>query len=283
MPASPCRTYTDPTEKAAWEALNRAETRLEEFLRTCEEDEVAKPQATGTGYFINKDNELMSAPLIKDSGIDKDQGIHRNDYEGLSAEDMTRIALSVNHWVSSREQASPLTPANYEQSFKQNGFEVISTGGGCTAWSKRLPAGRYLMVTDYDGMGHTFDDPQERILVGAYAPDSDPIGSVWHGPLAWAQVGIVEMTAAAIEDGLKALNQAGLVEEAINAAVKTIQNGLGVTHGDTAGIFFSGGEPHQKIKAALDEYVMTELKLLTPDFEVMDPPAQAQRSRHGNC
>ena len=85
MPASPCRTYSDPLGKAAWDALNAAETRLEEFLKkrggTAVVDGVAA--ISGMGYFLNEQEQLMCGPLYSDGRVDKETALHRTDYEGF--------------------------------------------------------------------------------------------------------------------------------------------------------------------------------------------------------
>jgi hypothetical protein len=64
----------------------------------------------------------------------------------------------------------PVDPAYY-------GFKMHHTGGGCTAWRRNLPGGRYLLLTDSEGGAgstHVFKhgDP---IMLGLYERDGEPI------------------------------------------------------------------------------------------------------------
>lgn len=51
-----------------------------------------------------------------------------------------------------------------------------------------------------------------------------------------------------------------LAEDALNAAVKHIQDSLGVTTGDHAGMFFSDDANKDAIVNILKEYIMSELR-----------------------
>ena len=66
---------------------------------------------------------------------------------------------------STLEQAKAfaLETANQEASraFQEAGFEHWHTGGGCTAWRKELPDGRYLMITDSSGCDATLGECHE--------------------------------------------------------------------------------------------------------------------------
>lgn len=50
-----------------------------------------------------------------------------------------------------------------------------------------------------------------------------------------------------------------LTEDAINVALKFIQDEIGVKHGDFASIYFSGSEYH-KLAAIFNEYIAAEMK-----------------------
>ena len=55
------------------------------------------------------------------------------------------------------------------------GFEVYHTGGGCTAWRRELPDGRYMLLTDVEaGLTHVFSDG-EAILLGPYDEEGENI------------------------------------------------------------------------------------------------------------
>ena len=48
---------------------------------------------------------------------------------------------------------------------KEQGFYVEWTGGGCSAWVKKLPTGQYIVLTDSGGCSHNID---KDILFGIY-------------------------------------------------------------------------------------------------------------------
>lgn len=165
----------------------------------------------------------------------------------------------------------PLTAANFEASMRHNGFAVIDTGGGCTAWCRQFPTGRYVLVTNED-TSHTIETDCDRVVVGAYGGDNDPItGGVDSVSLDEAAETIVTACQLAIENGMKATDTNMIVEDAINAAAKSIQDALGVQSGDTAGIFFTGNN-HESIDKLLREYATLEISLLPPSFEVREAP-----------
>jgi len=53
---------------------------------------------------------------------------------------------------------------------KEQGFYVEWTGGGCSAWVKKLPTGQYIVITCGSGCDHRFD---KDILVGIYDGSED--------------------------------------------------------------------------------------------------------------
>jgi hypothetical protein len=57
---------------------------------------------------------------------------------------------------------------------KHYGFGIESTGGGCTAWSKRLDNGQVLVLTDEGGCTHKLED---GFLMGLY--DGDENEGTW--------------------------------------------------------------------------------------------------------
>lgn len=261
MPASPCRTYTDPKAKAAWENLNRAEDQLESILSEME----TTAQVHGMGYFIAADRRLMCAPLKQDGSIETEQGMHRDDYEGLSEDEMMNIARGVRDWIQRMPNADRMSAASYESDLRWNGFEVISTGGGFTAWCRTLPGGHYVLVTNAND-GHTFQSDSDVTIVAAYDGDSQQIGKEWEGPLIKAHYAIAMQSWNARDKALATIDKEAIIENALNAAVKTIQDALGVKTGDTAGVFFSGAIDAQ-VRLPLREYMNLELDLMDANFE----------------
>lgn len=57
------------------------------------------------------------------------------------------------------------------EALEKAGYELISTGGGCIAYSKRLPDGGSLMITDEGGTGIDGLETEACWIVGRYAPD----------------------------------------------------------------------------------------------------------------
>ena len=51
------------------------------------------------------------------------------------------------------------------ESLKQQGFYIEYTGGGCTAWVKKLPTGQYVVLTSSSGCTHNFEG---EVMVGIY-------------------------------------------------------------------------------------------------------------------
>jgi len=53
---------------------------------------------------------------------------------------------------------------------KHYGFEIQSTGGGCTAWVKQLDDVKVLVLTDDGGCSHKLDD---GFMMGLYDGSED--------------------------------------------------------------------------------------------------------------
>ncbi|WPE19918.1 hypothetical protein [Shinella zoogloeoides] len=54
--------------------------------------------------------------------------------------------------------------------FTAAGFDLWPAGGGCTAWRKNLPDGKYLLITGMDGSDHVRLDDEEW-LIGLHSDD----------------------------------------------------------------------------------------------------------------
>jgi len=56
------------------------------------------------------------------------------------------------------------------------GFEIVDTGGGCTAWRREflLPDGTpvTMVATDTDGISHVLE-PNEPVMLGVYERDHE--------------------------------------------------------------------------------------------------------------
>lgn len=57
---------------------------------------------------------------------------------------------------------------------KHYGFTIEGTGGGCSAWVKRLDNGNFLVLTDESGCSHKLDD---SLMIGLY--DGDENEGTW--------------------------------------------------------------------------------------------------------
>jgi hypothetical protein len=70
----------------------------------------------------------------------------------------------------------------------RNGFAIVDTGGGCTAWRQEfLVDGKpcYMLITDDDGMSHKIA-PGEPMMVGVYGEENAEAMAFWtqaNGPL----------------------------------------------------------------------------------------------------
>lgn len=54
--------------------------------------------------------------------------------------------------------------------FKDQGFYIEHTGGGCTAWVKKLSTGQYVVLTSASGCSHNIESD---MLVGIYDGSED--------------------------------------------------------------------------------------------------------------
>lgn len=100
MPASPCHTYTDPAGRAAWNALNEAETRLEARLIATG----GTAEVNGMGYFIDEQQQMRCGPMTRDGVIERESSFHRLDYEGLGNDELHDLAISVTAWMDAQAE-----------------------------------------------------------------------------------------------------------------------------------------------------------------------------------
>lgn len=274
MPASPCSSYSDPEGKAAWQALNTAETRLEAILR----EYGGAAQIGPLVYFLDDSNRMLSSAADRYGTFAKDEGMHREDYEGLSADELFegagRVQQVLDLWDESQGN---VTAENYERVLRRNGFELISTGGGSTAWMRSLPAGRHLLITNEQDK-HIFQHDSDKAVLVSYDGDHRMVGEEWHGDLSRLGLAISLKAREAFSEAVLKLDKESVIDDAINVAVKTIQDALGVKTGDTAGLFFSG-DAYEKIRGPLKQYLNLELELAKPDFEVPEDREEGARQR----
>lgn len=58
------------------------------------------------------------------------------------------------------------------------GFEVSGTGGGCTAWRKKLPDGTEVLLTDEGGTSNELGEFGAAFILGFYDVDGSELG-IW--------------------------------------------------------------------------------------------------------
>lgn len=61
--------------------------------------------------------------------------------------------------------------SSFTEVYRQAGFTIWHTGGGCTAWTQEAPDGRYILITGPDATCPEADD--DEIVVGLYDSDGD--------------------------------------------------------------------------------------------------------------
>jgi hypothetical protein len=128
------------------------------------------------------------------------------------------------------------------------GFSVVHTGGGCTAWEKRVRNG-WVVITDGD-VSHILGEVGSSMLMGFYdGSEGDDTECLWGNHIAHIdlQVGISTTTDDEIDD---------IADKAVNALALSIQNDLGVMDGDLASMYFSDDE----VKEWAKSYIKAELK-----------------------
>lgn len=102
----------------------------------------------------------MPKELIKTSF-----GTYGFEQSGLEITGFLNSENTIETYVPSIESTQAI-PKHY-------GFEVIDTGGGCTAWfQKFMLDGKpvHMLITDDGGMTHKAE-PGDRIIVGVYHSD----------------------------------------------------------------------------------------------------------------
>jgi hypothetical protein len=127
------------------------------------------------------------------------------------------------------------------------GFSVIHTGGGCTALQLKVEGG-WVVLTD-TGCSHELGEVLSPMLMGFYDGSEDEnTETMWGNELGhtYLQVGVNVMQEDEIDN---------LAEDALNAMCKTVQDYLGIKHGDNAGLYFSDG----RFKHLIKDYIKDEI------------------------
>lgn len=102
MSATPCYLTTDPEEKSAWLELVAAEDTLDAVLR---KTKGSSAEIDGSGYFIDDVHGLLSGPIHLDGNINKRHSMHREDLEGLSADDLRYLSRGILQWLKANPEA----------------------------------------------------------------------------------------------------------------------------------------------------------------------------------
>jgi hypothetical protein len=77
--------------------------------------------------------------------------------------------MNYSSWLQKIRDDAQVTISG--QCFLEAGFQVVTTGGSCTAWSKPLETGCCILVTDCDGLDHRLSEDNATWLVGIYGND----------------------------------------------------------------------------------------------------------------
>jgi len=135
---------------------------------------------------------------------------------------------------------------------KEYGFEIIHTGGGCTALQKRVNGGWVVLSRE---VSHELGETLTPFLMGFY-DDAEDGENMWGNELGMAelQVGILPMTPDEIDD---------LAEDALNVLCCKVQGYLGIEAGDNAAHYFSDG----RFKHLIKEYIKDEISVKRASYE----------------
>lgn len=175
-------------------------------------------------------------------------GTAYRDYEAIpkSLDSFDPKDMSFTHEGTAITNPTLSECGRFTVSPEEYGFSVENTGGGSTAWQKRVRNG-WIVLSDA-GCSHKLGAVGSPMLMGFYdnAEDGE---SMWGNAVAYADilVGIPTTTEDEIDD---------IADRAVNALALSIQNDLGVLDGDLASVYFSGDE----VKAWATDYIKAELK-----------------------
>lgn len=134
---------------------------------------------------------------------------------------------------------------------KDYGFQIIQTGGGCTALQKRVNGGWVVLARE---CSHELGEVLTPFVMGFYDDSED--GSLWGNELGMAdlQVGVNVTTEDEIDS---------LAEDALNAMCKTVQDWLGITNGDNAAAYFSD----DRFKGLIKDYIRDEISYKRASYQ----------------
>jgi hypothetical protein len=130
------------------------------------------------------------------------------------------------------------------------GFEIMHTGGGCTALQKKVNGGWVVLSRECT---HKLGENLTPFIMGFYDGSE---GDMWGNELgiSYLQVGVPVVTNEEIDD---------LAEDALNAMCKTVQDYLGIKHGDNAGLYFSD----DRFKELIKDYIKDEIDVKRASYE----------------
>lgn len=227
--------------------LNSANFEFKAFGETKEQSR----QTLIDGLHIHAQQYKIDRNWWVDYGINYElveAGTAYRDYEAIpkSLDAFDPKDMSFTHEGTAITNPSLSECGRFTVSPEDYGFSVIHTGGGCTAWQKRVING-WVVVTDGD-CSHELGKVGDSMLMGFYdnAEDGENMwgNAVKHIDLL---VGIPTTTEDEIDD---------MAEDALNALALSVQNALGITDGGFASMYFSDDEAKEMIKT----YIKAELQ-----------------------
>lgn len=171
----------------------------------------------------------------------------------MKKNDFDLYDMTFNHYGTAISNPTLSTCARFTvDPIKEYGFEIIHTGGGCTALQKKVEGGWVVLSRE---VSHELGENLTPFLMGFY-DDSEDGETMWGNELGMAklQVGVPVVTNDEIDD---------LAEDALNAMCKTVQDYLGIKHGDNAALYFSD----DRFKALIKDYIKDEIDVQRSSYE----------------
>ena len=215
-----------------------------------------KEQARQTlidGLYIHAQQYKIERDWWVDYGINYElvkAGTAYRDYEAIpkSLDSFDLKDMSFTHEGTAITNPTVSECGRFTVSPEEYGFSVEHTGGGCTAWQKKVRNG-WVVLTDGD-CSHELGEAGSSMLMGFYdGSEEDDTECLWGNHLAHFDllVGIPTTTEDEIDD---------MAEDALNALALSVQTALGITDGGFASMYFSDEE----VKDLIKHYIKAELQ-----------------------
>lgn len=217
-------------------------------------DERSAKQTLIDGLAVHTEQRRLKPNWWKDYGINTEPlkfGSAYRDYNEIPANSDTIDPSDMSFTYQGTAVTNPTTSecGRFTVSPSYYGFEVMGTGGGCTAWQKKVGDSWVVLSNECT---HNLGENLTPFLMGFYDGAED--GDLWGNPIAHTtlQVGVIPTSDDEID---------GMADDALNALCLSVQNALGVTDGGLASMHFSDDETKDAIKA----YIKAELKAKLDD------------------